>query len=144
MDSQIEPVPSAVTIVKNLRAVPYTELIALVGYLDEHTPLTTKHNTEVDEFENVLMVPGRGWNRYNFDQFLQWMASPGSVIPDKQRAFERNRNLFYVCCSRPMTNPALLFTQQISSIPLSLLISWFGQGQVIDVGRGGFAALKAK
>jgi DNA helicase-2/ATP-dependent DNA helicase PcrA len=143
-DSEIETAPSAVTIVRSLRAVPYSEVIALVGYLNGHTPFTTKHNTKGDEFENVLVVLGRGWNRYNFDQFLQWMSSPGSVTPDKQSAFERNRNLFYVCCSRPTTNLALLFTQLLSPMSLSLLISWFGQSQVIDVGTAGFAALSAK
>jgi DNA helicase-2/ATP-dependent DNA helicase PcrA len=144
VDSKTEPTPSAVTIVRNLRAVPYSEVIALVGYLNGHTPFTTKHNTKGDEFENVLVVLGRGWNRYDFDQLLQWMAKPGSVTPDKLSAFERNRNLFYVCCSRSITNLALLFTQQLSPASLSLLISWFGQRQVNDVGAGGFAALSAK
>jgi hypothetical protein len=131
-------------ILGNLRGIPYSEVIALVGYLNGHTPFTTKHNTKGDEFENVLVVLGRGWNRYDFDQLLQWMAKPGSVASDRLSAFERNRNLFYVCCSRSITNLALLFTQQLSSASLSLLISWFGQRQVIDVGAGGFAALSAK
>lgn len=143
-DSETEPTPLPVKIVRNLRAVPYSEVTALVGYLNGHTPFTTKHSVKGDEFENVLVVLGRGWNRYDFDQLLQWMAKPGSVTPDRLSAFERNRNLFYVCCSRPTTNLALLFTQQLSSPSLSLLTAWFGHHQVIDVGAGGFAALSAK
>jgi DNA helicase-2/ATP-dependent DNA helicase PcrA len=143
VDSDTELTPSVVSIVRSLRAVPYREVIALVGYLNGHTPFTTKHNTKGDEFENVLLVLGRGWNRYNFDQLLQWMANPGSVTPDRLSAFERNRNLFYVCCSRPITNLALLFTQQLSPTSLTLLTSWFGQRQVFDVGANGFAALSA-
>jgi len=142
--SETEQTPSAVTIVRNLRAVPYSEVIALVRYLNGHTPFTTKHNTKGDQFENVLVVLGRGWNRYDFDQLLQWMAKPGSVTPNKLSAFERNRNLFYVCCSRSITNLVLLFTQQLSPTSLSLLNSWFGHQQVIDVGAGGFAALSAR
>lgn len=144
VDSETEPTPSAVTIVRSLRAVSYREVIALVGYLNGHTPFTTKHNTKGDEFENVLVVLGRGWNRYNFDQLLQWMANPSSVTHDKLSAFERNRNLFYVCCSRAMENLALLFTQQLSPASLSLLSSWFGRQQVIDVGASGFAGLIGK
>ena len=143
VDSEAEPTPSAVTIVKNLRAVPYREVIALYGYLNGHTPFTTKHSTKGDEFENVLVVLGRGWNRYNFDQLLQWMANPSSVSQDKLSAFERNRNLLYVCCSRSITNLALLFTQQLSPTSLSLLNAWFGRQHVIDVGASGFAKLSA-
>lgn len=142
--SEVETMPPDVTIVREFRAVPYRQVIALAGYLDGHTPFTTKHNTKGDEFENVLVVLGRGWNRYNFDQMLQWMANPSSLTHDKQSAFERNRNLFYVCCSRSITNLALLFTQQLSPASLSLLNSWFGHQQVIDVGAGGFAALTGK
>jgi hypothetical protein len=143
-DAESEETPLAVTTVRNLRAVPYSEVVALVRYLDGHTPFTTKHNVEGDEFENVLVVLGRGWNRYNFDQLLQRMAQPGSVTPDKWSAFERNRNLFYISCSRSMTNLALLFTQLLSAASLSLLTSWFGQQHVIDVGARGFTVLSAK
>src|SRR3546814_1202712 len=68
-------------------------------FIDGHTPFATKHGVKGAEFENVLVVVGRGWNKYNFAQMLEWIdAGPP---PDKLEFFENNRNLFYVACSRP-------------------------------------------
>ncbi|AUS41897.1 DNA helicase II [Ralstonia solanacearum] len=120
-----QELPDRVAITRNLRAIPYREVIALDQFIDGHTPFATKHSVKGDEFENVLVVVGRGWNKYNFDQYLEWAGS-GNVPADKQDAYERNRNLFYVACSRPTTRLALLFTQKLSQGSIQTLQSWFG------------------
>lgn len=120
-----EELPDRVAITRSLRAIPYREVIALDQFIDGHTPFATKHSVKGDEFENVLVVVGRGWNKYNFDQYLEWAGS-GNVPADKQDAYERNRNLFYVACSRPTTRLALLFTQKLSQGSIQTLQSWFG------------------
>ncbi|MFH0784307.1 MAG: hypothetical protein V2B20_20450, partial [Pseudomonadota bacterium] len=52
-------------------------------------------------------------------------------IPSKrQSAFERNRNLFYVACSRPKKRLALLFTQKLSPIAFRTLNHWFGDDSI--------------
>jgi DNA helicase-2/ATP-dependent DNA helicase PcrA len=130
--------PDIITRVRGMRARPYSEMIALVRYLDGHTPFATKHSVKGDEFENVLVVLGRGWNQYNFDQFLELSASPATVPADRRDFFERNRNLFYVCCSRPTTRLTLLFTQLLSNTSLQTLQAWFGADHVHDVGSGQF------
>ncbi len=112
----------------NLKRVPYRQVMALDKFLDEKTPFSTKHGVKGDEFENVLVVLGRGWNLYNFSQFLEWAA--GKCPPDKQETYERNRNLFYVACSRPKKRLALLFTQKISANALATLEEWFGKSAV--------------
>lgn len=71
------------------------------------------------------MVIGRGWNQYNFGEMLE-LAGAQAVPAAKQAAFERNRNLFYVACSRPKRRLALLFTQQLSATAMSTLEQWFG------------------
>lgn len=106
--------PDGINRVRKLREIPYSEVVALVKYLDGHTPFTTKPSVKGDEFEHVLVVLGRGWNKYDFDQYLRWAANPIGIPTDKTNAYERNRNLFYVCCSRPTTRLALLFTQLLS------------------------------
>ena len=118
-----EEPPRRIQQTRQLRDVPYREVIALDRFIDGHTPFATKHSVKGDEFENVLVVLGRGWNKYNFDQFLQW--STEGVPAGKQDAFERSRNLFYVCCSRPTTRLALLFTQELSDVSLATLDNWF-------------------
>ncbi|WP_119458539.1 ATP-dependent helicase [Rhodospirillaceae bacterium SYSU D60014] len=115
---------SWVSRLRKLRAVPYGEIIALDRYIDGLTPFATKHGVKGAEFENVLVVVGRGWNQYNFEQMLCWFEN--GIPADKQDAFVRNRNLFYVACSRPRRRLAVLFTQELSQPALTTLTKWFG------------------
>lgn len=115
--------------IKKLRALPYSELISLVKFINDHTPFSTKHGVKGSEFKNVLVVLGRGWNLYNWNQFLEWF--PDRYPTSKKDSYERNRNLFYVACSRPKTNLALLFTQELSADALGTLEGWCGTENVI-------------
>ena len=117
--------PQSVAELEKFRDVPYAEVRALRRYLDGHSPFETKHGVKGAEFENVLVVIGRGWNQYNFGEMLE-LAGAQAVPAAKQAAFERNRNLFYVACSRPRRRLALLFTQQLSATAMSTLEQWFG------------------
>jgi DNA helicase-2/ATP-dependent DNA helicase PcrA len=119
--------------INNLRAVPYREVIQLSLYLDEHTPFTTKHGVKGAQFEDVLAVLGRGWNQYNWNQFFEWSSS--GVPGNKEAAYERNRNLFYVACSRPKRRLALLITQELSTTALATLAQWFGENTIQPVGN---------
>lgn len=118
--------------VQRLRAVPYREVMALTKFVNGHTPFATKHSVKGDEFESVLVVVGRGWNRYDFNKYLEWAAAPNNVSAEDWDAYERNRNLFYVSCSRPTTRLAILFTQRLSANALNTLTRWFGANSVIS------------
>ena len=109
-----------------LRAVPYVEIINLADYLTGHSPFETKHGVKGAEFENVVVVVGRGWNQYNFNEMLELAQDPQNVPAKRQDAYERNRNLFYVACSRPKRRLALLFTQELTDAALNTLEAWFG------------------
>lgn len=115
---------------RQLRGISYKEVIALDRFINGHTPFATKHSVKGDEFENVLVVVGRGWNHYNFGQFLEYDAKPDSIPIDRRDFYERNRNLFYVACSRPRVRLALLFTQELSPAAMSHLEKWFGKQNV--------------
>lgn len=112
---------------KNLRRVPYQEIVALSNYLLGHSPFETKHGVKGAEFENVLVVVGRGWNRYNFGEMLELATDTTRIPYKKQDAFDRNRNLFYVTCSRPKKCLAVLFTQRLSDKAMQTVRNWFGQ-----------------
>ena len=71
----------------NLRATAYSEVIALANFLNDSTPFNTKHGIKGAEFENVLVVCIRGWNQYNFNQFLEWAGGYTS----KQRGVLREK-----------------------------------------------------
>jgi DNA helicase-2/ATP-dependent DNA helicase PcrA len=125
----IEGESRRVTQLRKLRAVPYAELVALDRFIDGHTPFATKHGVKGAEFENVLVIVGRGWNKYNFGQMLEWIE-PGPPA-DKAEFFENNRNLFYVACSRPKVRLALLFTQVLSANAMARLTAWFGADNIV-------------
>ena len=132
LESGEEPVEGEsrrITQLRKLRAVSYQELIALDQFIDGHTPFATKHGVKGAEFENVLVVIGRGWNKYNFVQTLEWIDSGPPA--NKQDFFENNRNLLYVACSRPKVRLALLFTQLLSADAMKKIIQWFGQDNII-------------
>ncbi|MDI5877203.1 UvrD-helicase domain-containing protein [Shewanella xiamenensis] len=105
--------------IRRLRAVRYSEVINLAEYINDKTPFSTKHGVKGAQFDNVLVVCGRGWSHYNWDQMLEWMED--GVPKGKDDTFERNRNLFYVSCSRAKHNLTLLFTQGLSDKSLATL-----------------------
>ncbi|WP_428306712.1 UvrD-helicase domain-containing protein [Lacipirellula sp.] len=107
-----------------LRDVAYSEVTAFAEFIQGHTSFETKHGVKGAQFENVLVVFGRGWNIYDFNQMLEVMARTPSE--NELPAYERNRNLFYVVCSRPKTNLVLLFTQALSPTALERLAHLFG------------------
>jgi DNA helicase-2/ATP-dependent DNA helicase PcrA len=121
-----EEMPRALSELEALRAVPYKEIVSLAAYHSGYSPFETKHGVKGAEFENVLVIVGRGWNQYNFNEMLELAQNPATVPARRQDAYERNRNLFYVACSRPKRRLALLFTQRLSSQALSTLERWFG------------------
>jgi DNA helicase-2/ATP-dependent DNA helicase PcrA len=113
----------------SLRAISYQQVIQLTKYIEEKTPFSTKHGVKGAEFDNVLVVLGRGWNQYNWNQMLEFMENG---YPDnKKDSFERNRNLFYVACSRAKHNLTLLITQQLSDPALTRLGYLFGEDHVV-------------
>ena len=86
-----ENMPRPLKELEDLRAVPYQEIVALCRYLSGHSPFETKHGVKGAEFDNVLVVVGRGWNRYNFGQMLELAVDPPAIPANRRDAFERNR-----------------------------------------------------
>ncbi len=115
----------------NFRSIPYKEVISISEFMASKTPFATKHGVKGDEFDNVMIVFGRGWNLYNFDNFLKW--SEEGIPNGKEGSYERNRNLFYVACSRPKKRLALLFTQKLSASSIKTLENWFQPEKVVSL-----------
>ena len=59
---------------------------------------------------------------------LEWIED--GVPKGKDDTFERNRNLFYVSCSRAKHNLTLLFTQRLSDKSLTALGKIFGHENI--------------
>lgn len=135
LDSMVEDMSESekkrIEITKKLKSVPYQQVISLINFIEERTPFSTKHGVKGSEYENVLVVIGRGWNLYNFSDMLKYYYE--GIPKGKEKMFERNRNLFYVACSRPKKRLAILFTQELSDSALNTLYKWFGKENVQSV-----------
>ena len=76
---------------------------------------------------------GRGWNLYKFEDSLY--KDERSLQGKELAAYIRNRNLFYVCCSRPKKRLAILITVEINSQFEEYLQNVFGIENVISYGE---------
>lgn len=123
--SDDEEMSRSLSELQKLHDIPYREIISVTNYLEGHSPFETKHGVKGAQFENVLIVVGRGWNKYNFGKMLENVPGQDSLSEKDRASFEANRNLFYVCCSRPMKRLALLFTQELSDRAMQIVKEWF-------------------
>ena len=119
---------SSLILIRKLKNISYKEIIKVVEFIDEKTVYSTKHGIKGAEKENVFIVFGRGWNMYNWNEFLEWVKE--GIPPNKEAKFFRNRNLFYVSCSRAIKRLAILFTQKLSDDALNTLEKWFGENSI--------------
>lgn len=112
-----------------LRDVAYSEMMALVRFVEKQTPFATQHSVKGAEFENVLVVLGGGWNHYNWPLLLELIETK-ALTAANAKGFYRARNLFYVSISRPMKRLAVLATQTLSLTALKATTRLFGEASV--------------
>lgn len=94
------------TFYAGLFALPYAQVIAYAAFFADHTPYATKHGVKGAEFDNVLVIlddEGANWNIYSFSKYLN-----GEDAKKNEKRWNKTRNIFYVCCSRPRVNLAVI------------------------------------
>lgn len=79
----------------------YTQFISAIEFLYPEALFSTEHGVKGEEYDNVIFVISKGWNMYQFETYAPMITGKASIPSGKQISFERNRNLFYICCSRP-------------------------------------------
>lgn len=115
---------------QKLHGIAYSEVRALARFVNDHTPFATKHGVKGAEYEDVLVVFGRGWNHYDWNKFLERHPDFASADQKDMDSYERNRNLFYVACSRAKNRMVLLFTQMLTDKAMTQLELFFGKENV--------------
>ena len=84
-------------------AVPYRQFCAADDFFKPNAEFSTEHGVKGEEYDNVIFVISKGWNLYQFEKYAPIILNPDIKMDEKElEAYERNRNLFYVCCSRPV------------------------------------------
>ncbi|MDE2441575.1 MAG: ATP-dependent helicase, partial [Betaproteobacteria bacterium] len=127
-----EDEPKSLKRYRELRNVPYRELIALTEFICGFTPFATQHSVKGAEFDNVLVILSGGWNHYNWPQFFE-LLSTGNITEKNAGGFHRCRNLFYVAVSRPKKRLAVLATQAIGNRAMEAITTLFGAEGVVAI-----------
>lgn len=69
-------------------------------------------------------------NQYQFETYAPMITKKAVIPSGKQASFERNRNLFYVCCSRPKKRLIFFVTVPIDSTFKSFLVELVGEQNI--------------
>lgn len=86
--------------IQSFLELEYLQFAAVIDFLHPDAMFSTEHSVKGEEYDNVVFVIGRGWNLYHFETYAPMITGRSSIPKGKEASFERNRNLFYVCCSR--------------------------------------------
>lgn len=127
---QTEDEPKSLKRYRELRNVPYCELIAVTKFITGFTPFATQHSVKGAEFDNVLVVLSGGWNHYNWPQFFELLTT-AKITEKNTGGFHRCRNLFYVAVSRPKNRLAVLATQALDEAAMEAVKTLFRPENVV-------------
>lgn len=116
-----------------LRSVPYSEMRALRSYLQDTTVFSTKHSVKGAEFDDVIVLIGRGWTKYDFAKMIAAHSPQSGPELKRSGSFQHSRNLFYVSSSRAKRNLALLFVQELKNDAVEVLEDWVGKENVVSI-----------
>ena len=108
----------------------YLQFTAAIDFLFPDAMFSTEHGVKGEEYDNVIFVISKGWNLYQFETYAPMITGHSPVPKGKETSFERNRNLFYVCCSRPKKRLFLFVTIPVESVFKTFLIDLIGKDNI--------------
>lgn len=111
--------------ISELKIIKYSEFIAAKDFFKPNSIYSTDHGVKGEEYDNVIFVISKGWNQYQFDKYLPMINK--EVSENDIKSFERNRNLFYVGCSRAKKRLCLFITHKVDDNFKQYLINLFGE-----------------
>ncbi|HBL84870.1 MAG: DNA/RNA helicase [Clostridiales bacterium GWF2_38_85] len=108
----------------------YGQFLAAIDFLYPEAEYSTEHGVKGEEYDNVIFVISKGWNQYQFETYAPMITGSIPVPKGKEASFERNRNLFYVCCSRAKKRLMLFVTVPIEPIFREFLSNLVGTNNI--------------
>ena len=114
--------------IKAILDLDYSQFLSAINFLYPESEFSTEHGVKGEEYDNVVVVVSKGWNQYQFDTYVPMINK--SVAKDQEPAFIRNRNLFYVCCSRPIKRLLLFISIPINEDFKNALVNIFGKENI--------------
>lgn len=119
------------TTIQQFLQLDYAQFIAVKDFLYPDAQFSTEHGVKGEEYDNVVFVISKGWNQYQFETYAPMITGHVAIPKDKEASYERNRNLFYVCCSRPKKRLFFFVTVPIDTAFRAFLITLVGKDNII-------------
>ena len=119
------------TSVQQFLSIEYAQFIAVRDFLYPNAQFSTEHGVKGEEYDNVVFVISKGWNQYQFETYAPMITGKAPIPKDKETAYERNRNLFYVCCSRPKKRLLFFVTVPIEATFRAFLKDLVGEDNIL-------------
>ena len=116
--------------IQSFLELEYLQFAAVIDFLHPDAMFSTEHSVKGEEYDNVVFVIGRGWNLYHFETYAPMITGRSSIPKGKEASFERNRNLFYVCCSRATKRLFLFVTIPTDYEFKTFLMSLIGKDNI--------------
>ena len=119
------------TTIQQFLDLDYAQFIAVRDFLYPDAQFSTEHGVKGEEYDNVVFAISKGWNQYQFETYAPMMKGYSSIPAGKEASFERNRNLFYVCCSRPKKRLYFFVTVPIEPAFRAFLTGLVGKDNIL-------------
>ncbi len=118
-----------VSAMQRFLACPADEFWSFRRYVAEQSPFSTQQGIKGAEFERVLVIADdeEGTHQqFSYDKYFGIKPlsdrDHANLAENKETQVERTRRLFYVCCTRAMTDLAvILFTQDVAAAEQAVL-----------------------
>ena len=119
------------TSVQQFLSIEYAQFIAVRDFLYPDAQFSTEHGVKGEEYDNFVFVISKGWIQYQFETYAPMITGKSPIPEDKETAYERNRNLFYVCCSRPKKRLFFFVTVPIEATFRAFLKDLVGEDNIL-------------
>lgn len=117
------------TTIKDFLDLEYEQFISAINFLYPEAEFSTEHGVKGEEYDNVVFVISKGWNQYQFETYAPMIKN--GYDSDKETSYVRNRNLFYVCCSRPKKRLFFFVSVPVDDIFRDFLIGLVGDSNIL-------------
>lgn len=146
LDSKLIPIPQQIedyydlyysapetaysnTTIKDFLDLDYTQFLSAISFLYPESEFSTEHGVKGEEYDNVVFVISRGWNQYQFEKYIPMIKN--GYPTDKEASYIRNRNLFYVCCSRPKKRLFIFISISVDDVFRNYLEIMVGKENIV-------------
>lgn len=115
--------------IKDFLDIEYEQFLAAINYFHPEADFSTEHGVKGEEYDNVIFVISKGWNQYQFETYAPMIKN--GYPQDKEAAYIRNRNLFYVCCSRPKKRLYFFISVPVDRVFRKFLAEMVGEDNIL-------------